>query len=349
MSIKTVNHNDLINFIEKLFVKSNIKPKEASFIAKSLVHTNMYGIDSHGVMRVPIYIDRLLNGAMNAQENFEKVAGSLAFETYDGNQGMGITVGRKAMQRAIDLAQEYNVGVVGVKNSNHFGAAGIYTRMAIEENMVGISMTNVKPLIVAPGAKQPSVGNNPFSIGFPTSKKFPFLLDMSLSVVAGGKLSLAMKKGEKIPMDWATDRKGQATDDPKKAFEGYLLPTGGFKGLGLAYAIDLFSGLLTGGSYSHDVESMYEKKEETSHTGHFMIALNLEAIIGKEDYLTEMDNYYAKLKATPMISNNEELYLPGELEQDKYEYSLKHGIDLPIKIYEELIALGQKYHVDDTI
>lgn len=243
-------HPDLLEaFAAELFGNAGMIASEAEFCALALVQTNLWGIDSHGALRIPIYIRRLLSGAMNPRPQINTLRNALGLEVLDGDDGSGFVVGRAAMQRAIELAEQFNVGVVGVTRSNHFGATAIYSRMAVERGLVGIAMTNVVPNIVAPGGSIPVVGNNPLSVAFPTFGEFPFVLDISLSTVSGGKILLAGEKGEKIPLDWATDTAGRPTDDPEKAFAGFLLPLGGHKGLGLAYAIDLLCGVMTGGEF----------------------------------------------------------------------------------------------------
>lgn len=340
-----VDYEDLQNYTSEIFKCAGMSEEDAKFQAKSLVTTNLWGVDSHGVMRVPIYAQRLQSKAINPRPDIKTIKGNNAFEVMEGDNGPGAIVAQKAMKRAIELAKKYSVGIVGVRNSNHFGAAALYSKLATDEGMVGIAMTNVKPLIVAPGASKPVAGNNPFAIGIPTFGDFPFMLDMSLSVVAGGKLSLAIKKGEKIPTHWATDKNGKPTDDPKEAFEGFLLPMGGFKGLGLAYAIDMLSGVLTGGYFSHQVKSMYENPEDPSLTSHMMIAINPEMIISKEELQLKMSEYIDNLKATPVWEENGELYLPGELEYRKSLKRKEEGINLPKKIYEDLIEWGNKLEV----
>lgn len=335
----------LSNYVAELFEKAGMNKNDAQFQSETIVKTDMYGIGSHGVLRVPIYLERLLNNAIkaNPETRIAKEAG--AIEILDGDNGSGIIVAKRAMERAIEIAKKYNVGIVGVTNSNHFGAAGIYSRMAVQEGMVGISMTNVKPLIAAPGSSGPVVGNNPFSIAIPTYSNFPFVLDMSLSVVARGKFSLAIKKNEKIPTDWATDKYGRPTDDPQEAFDGYLLPLGGYKGLGLAYAVDMLSGLLTGGAFLDYVQSMYEKPLEPSFTSHMMMAVNVDAILGKDEIKGRVKYYHDTIKNAPMWQAGQELFFPGELEQMTYDKHAKEGIQIPTSIWNDLIELGQKLNV----
>lgn len=335
-----VSAEELEPFVDEIFRRAGLAADDAAFSARCLVETNLWGIDSHGVLRLPAYVQRLRKRAMNPQPRTRLVRGSQGLEVVDGDDGPGFLVGRDAMLRAIELAEAHNVGIVGAIRSNHFGAAALYARLAAERGMVGIAMTNVIPNVVAPGGSKPVTGNNPIAIAIPTYADFPFVLDMSLSAVAGGKLLLASKKGEKIPLDWATDKDGRPTDDPDKAFAGFLLPMGGFKGLGLSYAVDILCGLITGGVFGDQMKSMYAHPDDPSLTGHLMIAVNLAAIITPEEMKARMAAFHARIKASPMLDPKAEMFLPGEIEHRTAQRRLEHGIPLPPKLHNELVALG---------
>ncbi|MEF9917895.1 MAG: Ldh family oxidoreductase [Eubacterium sp.] len=346
---KKIDAKVLEAFTKELFMKADMSEDDAEFHAQSLVKSNLWGVDSHGMIRVPAYFNRMLNGGINVKPDIKVVRGEGSMEVIDGDNAAGFIVGRAAMQRAIEKAKVSGIAAVGAVNSNHFGAGGLYARMAAEAGMVGIAMTNVKPLIVGPGATRPVVGNNPMAFGIPTYGDFPFVLDMSLSKVAGGKLTLAIKKKEKIPMDWATDKDGYPTDDPQKAFEGYLMPMGDYKGLGLAYVVDILSGVISGGVFSHQMKSMYANPEEPSLTGHFMIAIDISKIISKNEMKKRMKEYYCTLKATPMLKEGTEMYLPGELEYRKEQERLKDGVPVPVTTIEELEALAKQYGIKEPL
>lgn len=340
-----MNGDTLVAFIKELFVKAEMDPEDAEFHAQSLVNSNYWGIDSHGTIRVPAYFKRMLNGGINVKPDIKVVSGDGSLEVLDADGAAGFIAGRAGMSRAIEKAKQSGIAAVGVRNSNHFGAGALYARMAAAEGMIGIAMTNVKPLIVAPGACKPVTGNNPIAFGIPTYGEFPFVLDISLSKVAGGKLTLAIKKGEKIPMDWATDKEGHPTDDPQKAFDGYLMPMGEHKGLGLSYMVDILSGVITGGLYSHMMKSMYANPTEPSETGHFFIAIDISKIISPEDMKTRMDDYIKLLKSTPMWDEGAEVLLPGEIEYRREKERRENGVPIPRTTYEELSALAEEYKI----
>jgi LDH2 family malate/lactate/ureidoglycolate dehydrogenase len=340
---------NLESFVSALFEQTDMSREDAAYCALCLVQTNLWGIDSHGVLRAPIYIERLRSKAMNPAPNVKKVRGFGALEVLDGDDGMGFIVGRAAMTRAIELAEQHGISAVGVNRSNHFGAAALFARMATDRGLIGMVMTNVIPNIVAPGGSKPITGNNPIAFGVPTFREFPFMLDISLSNVAGGKLLLTSKKGERIPLDWATDKDGRPTDDPDLAFAGFLLPVGGHKGLGLSYVVDILSGLITGGVFQHEMKSMYKHRDDPSLTSHFMIVINPLAIMSREEMEERMANFYQTIKASPMWDDSREMMLPGEIEYRTAVSRQTNGIPLPVNLYNDLVSLGNELGVTETL
>jgi LDH2 family malate/lactate/ureidoglycolate dehydrogenase len=336
---------DLLDYLTKLFAQTGMDGEDAAYCAYALVQTNLWGIDSHGVLRAPVYLERLISRAVNPNPNIIPVRGDMALEVLDGDDGMGFVVGKAAMDRAVILADQFNIGAVGVVRSNHFGAAALYAHLATQRGMIGIVMTNVMPNIVAPGGSRPITGNNPISVGIPTFAEFPFMLDISLSNAAGGKLLLASKKGEKIPLNWATDKHGRPTDDPDEAFAGFLLPVGGHKGLGLSYMVDLLSGLITGGVFQHAIKSMYKHPDDPSLTGHFLIVINPLVLMSREELAQRMGDYVKTIKESPMWDENQEMMLPGEMEYRKEQIRKQEGIPVPPNLYEDLAAMGEKLNV----
>ena len=349
MSEILVPAEKLQQFLSNLFLSTEMSQEDADFCAGALVSTNLWGIDSHGVLRAPVYLERLRKRAMNPTPNIKKINGGGAFELLDGDDGAGFVVGKAAMERAIELAEKFNVSAVGAIRSNHFGAAGLFARMAAERGMIGIVMTSVMPNIVAPGGSKPITGNNPIAFGIPTFGEFPFVLDISLSNAAGGKILLASKKGVQIPLDWATDKNGRPTTDPDEAFAGFLLPLGGHKGLGLSYVVDILSGLITGGAFQHSLKSMYKHADDPSLTGHFMIVINPLILMSREEMQERMAAFYQTIKASPMWDDNMEMMLPGEIEHRTAQARLQSGLPIPPALFDDLKTLAEKYEVPFTI
>ena len=346
---KIISNQALHDFVYQLFAKTGMVEKDAETCAEYLVQTNLWGIDSHGVLRVPIYIKRLLSGAMNKAPEMSCINDVGALQVWNGDDGCGYIVGREAMAQAIVKADQYGIGAVGVTRSNHFGAAALYTKTAANRGMIGIAMTNVVPNVVAPGGSKPIVGNNPFAVSVPTFGEFPFTLDISLSNVAGGKLLLAIKNGEKIPLDWATDKSGRPTDDPEEGFNGFLLPVGGHKGYGLALVIDLLCGVLTGGAFLHGLKGMYKYPDDPSLTGHFFIAINPLALMEKELFKERMDDFYQQIKASPMWDSSREMLMPGEIEYRTEQKRKREGIVLSEELLHELNSLANEMGIESQL
>jgi LDH2 family malate/lactate/ureidoglycolate dehydrogenase len=345
----SVDAKALESYIAALLGKAGLRDDDALFFARSLVQTTLWGKDSHGVMRVPHYLQRLTSREVNPRPTTQIVRGGGAFEVMDGDNGPGYLVGRDAMLRAVTLAEKSGIGAVGVIESNHFGAAAIYARLAAERGMVGVAMTNSVPKMIAPGGTKPIVGSNPIAIAVPTYGEYPFVLDMSLSAVAGGRLLLAAGKGEKIPPDWATDKRGRPTDDPVEAFAGGWLPAGGVKGLGLAYAVDILCGLITGGAFGPGVKSQYSDPSSRSETAHMMIAINVDCIMDRGEMRERMAEYCATIKSSPLRDSSQEMLVPGERAHRNAQAAESSGIRLHASLYDELVALGEQLELVEEL
>ncbi len=336
-------------FVTALFEAAGCPRDDAETVAHCLVQTNLWGIDSHGVIRAGKYLERIRSGAVNARPQIESAKAAPGLHVIDADNALGFVGASAGMARAIDLARETNLAAVGVIGSNHCGATALYARMALEHDMIGIAMSNVAPNMVMTGGSEPITGNNPVAVAVPTFGEFPFVLDISLSAVAGGKLLVAAKNGEEIPLGWATDKDGRPTTDPKAGFDGYLMPLGGHKGYGLSLLVDILSGVITGGSFQHALKSMYRYPEDPSDTAHLMIVLNPLALLDKEQLCERMEQFITTLKAAPMWDPDSEMLLPGELEFRCERQRRQEGIALPPKVFEELRKLGAELNVQMSL
>ena len=339
----------LQDFVFQILKSAGMKESDALFSAECLVRSNLWGVASHGVLRLGIYTQRLKNGAINPDPRIKTIKGSGALEVMDGDNGMGYVVGREAMLRAMELARKNGVAAVGAIRSNHYGAAGLYTRMAADRGMIGISMTNVAPNVALAGAERSAVGNNPIAISVPTYGEFPFMLDIAMSAVAAGKILLASKKNEKIPLDWATDGQGRPTDDPDKGFQGFLLPMAGHKGFGLALVVDILSGVITGGAFLDRLKRMYREQEDPSLTCHFMIVIDPAALLSPDEMKSRMEDFTRFIKSVPMWDASKEMLLPGELEYRNEKEFTKNGIPIPINLYNDFKEMSEDLRVPFTL
>jgi len=344
-----VSAESLSNFVTGIFQGAGCSEAGAQDMAECLVQTNLWGIDSHGVLRVPEYLKRFQSGAMNNKPEIRTLKSGPGLEVLDADNGAGYVAGRAAMARAIELARTGNIAAVGIINSNHCGAASLYARMALEHGMIGIAMSNVAPNMVAPGGSKPITGNNPIAVAVPTFAKFPFVFDISLSAVSGGKILVAAKNGEQIPLGWATDREGRPTTDPNIGFKGFLLPMGGHKGFGLSLLVDILCGVITGGSFQHHLKSMYVYPNDPSNTAHLMLVINPACLISQEELKDRMAEFFATVKQSPMWDASSEMLLPGEIEYRKENERRSEGIPIPAPLYDELVQLGKDMKLDAAI
>ena len=344
-----VSAESLSNFVTGIFQGAGCSEKGARDMAECLVQTNLWGIDSHGVLRTPEYLKRFQFGAMNNQPEVRTIKTSGALEVLDADNGAGYVAGRAAMSRAIELAKTGNIAAVGIINSNHCGAASLYARMALEHGMIGIAMSNVAPNMVAPGGSKPITGNNPIAVAVPTFGDFPFVFDISLSAVSGGKILVAAKNSEQIPLGWATDREGRPTTDPNVGFKGFLLPMGGHKGFGLSLLVDILCGVITGGSFQHELKSMYVYPNDPSNTAHLMLVINPLCLMSKDQLKTRMAEFFETVKQSPMWDEDSEMLLPGEIEYRKEKERLSGGIPIPEPLYDELVQLGKDLNLDKAL
>lgn len=321
---------------------------DAQAVAECLVQSDLWGIGSHGVLRLADYVGRLRSGAMNARPVLRTTKSSPGLEVLDADNGPGFVAARAGMARAIALGRAGNIAAVAVINSNHCGAAALYARMAAREKMIGVAMSNVAPNMVAPGGSQPITGNNPVAIAVPTFGEFPFVLDISLSAVAGGKLLAAARNGDPIPLGWATDREGRPTTDAQAGFDGFLLPVGGHKGLGLSYAVDILCGLVTGGSFQHHLKSMYRYPDDPSNTAHLMLVINPLTFMEEAQLQERFREFFATVRQSPRWDGGENL-LPGEIEHRAEIERRRDGIPLPASLYETLQRLGEQAGISDRL
>ncbi len=229
-----IKSDNLQNLMYEVLKKCGLTEQDAEIAAKVLIQADLRGVDTHGAIRLPIYVKRLQLGLVNPRPVIKIVRETATTAIIDGDFGLGHVTSYKAMEIAIDKASRHGIAAVGVRHSHHNGAAAYYAQMALEHDMIGFSCTNSPPLMPAPGGADKVVGNNPFAIAVPAGKELPLVLDMACSLAAQGKVMLAMKRGESIPHGWATDNKGVPTTDAAEGLKGFLLPAGGYKGYCMA-------------------------------------------------------------------------------------------------------------------
>jgi LDH2 family malate/lactate/ureidoglycolate dehydrogenase len=337
-------HDQLEIFCIQVLQKLGVPQEEAAITARTLVTSNLRGVDTHGVIRLPAYAAKLKGGALKPSVNLTTERETIATALLDGHDGMGQVIGHRAMEMAIRKAKQAGVSYVAVKNSNHLGACAYYSMMALGYDMIGFTATNASPRLAPTGGVDRLFGNNPWSIAVPAGKRPPVVLDMANSVVAAGKIRSLQKEGKPIPEGWALTNQGEPTTDPEEALKGILLAIGGYKGYGITLMVDLLTGVLTDSNFGPRVKTV-DQDAEPAGIGHSFMAIDLAAFTDVAAFKARMDAYIDEIKSSKKARGSEVIYLPGEPEHLRAQERTEKGIPLQVKVAEELRAIGKELGV----
>lgn len=345
-----VNHEALTQFVGKVLERFGVPSEDAAITAQVLVKADLRGIESHGAARLKRYTDGLKNGVVKTNPNIATIYETPVTAVLDGDSGLGQVVSHKAMNMAMTKAKQNHIGLVAVRNSNHFGIAGFYGLMALRQNLIGLVMTNSEPLVAPTFAKQKLLGTNPICVAVPTGGE-GFVLDMATSVAPIGKIEVARRIGKKVPLGWGIDADGRITDDPEEISEGALIPLGGFgetlgghKGYGLGVVVDVFSGVLSGASWGGNVGKT--QGPAAANVGHFFGAMRVEAFMPLEDFKARMSKFVRSLKDADKVTGLEEIYVAGEKSAYTEQVRRKVGVALDAKTVDMLTQLGLETGVE---
>ena len=329
----------------------SVPEEDARIVADNLILADLRGIESHGAQRFVRYFRAIKKGSVNLKPQMRIERESDVHALLDGDGGLGQPVSYRAMMLAIEKARKNLFGVVGVRNSNHFGIAGHYSLLAVERDLIGISMTTTRPLVAPTWGIERVVGTNPIAIGIPVKDMPPFLLDMATSVVSTGKFELYRRKNKRIPEGWGIDGEGRITTDPDKVLrEGAELPLGGLgellgghKGYGLSLAIDAFCGVLTNATWSKWVKNTSERD---SNVGHMFIAINIDAFMPVEDFKERMRRMIEDVKRSRAMEGKR-IWYPGEKGALTAETRKKIGIPVYKEVLDELNGFARETGVEE--
>ncbi|WMM33695.1 ureidoglycolate dehydrogenase [Shouchella clausii] len=317
--------------VANAFINANVNEEDAHIAADVLVHANLRGVDSHGVMRVEHYLKRIAAGGLKTdpQPAIKQITPSTA--VYDADHGLGHPASKKAMDHAIQLAKNNGIGAVAVQNSSHCGALSYFVQQAAHSNVIGIAMSQTDKAVVPFGGKAPFFGTNPIAFGFPAEAEKPVILDFATSEAAFGKILNAQAGGNSIPPNWGVDKEGKTTTNPNEV--AYLLPFGGAKGYGLAMVVEIFSALLTASAFGPHVTKMYGDYDQYRRLGHFFIAIDTEAFAPAVSFPTQIDQMVRELRQVPPADGFSQVLAPGDPEANTYETRQKEGIPLPKDVW----------------
>lgn len=341
-SMTRVDHRQLRSFVSRAFERLGVSKEDADIGANVLVQADLRGVDTHGVIRFnphAWYVKWLTEGSMTARPSLRVISESASTALLDGDRGMGMVIGHRAMEMAIGKARNSGIGMVAVRNSRHYGMSAYYSMMALPHDMIGIAMTNASRQVVPTFGREARFGTNPMCFAVPTEKELPFVLDMATTTAAAGKLELAARQGKSIPQGWALNERAEATDDPKTAQKARrLLPLGGsreggsHKGYGLAVLVEILCGVLTG--------TLTALNGDQDPRGHFFAAIRIDTFRPIDEFKRDMDRLIFDLKTTPPIEGQSRVYTAGEIEFETAEERTEHGIPLLSSVRKGLREVG---------
>jgi LDH2 family malate/lactate/ureidoglycolate dehydrogenase len=309
-----VDAEHLSVFVARLFSAVGLPDAAAATVAKGLVDADLEGLHSHGVMLVDMYIERLRKGSVSCNESASIVSERQGAVVLDAGHALGHLTGLQAMSLATDKARQFAAGIVSVRHGFHFGTAGKYALEAANAGCIGIAMCNTRPLMPAPGGAERLVGNNPIAIALPTAGEIPIVLDMATSEAAMGKIRMAEKAKETIPPTWAVTAQGAPTTNPSEAIAGMLLPSGGAKGFGLSFLIDLMCGLLSQGATGSQVRPLYGDFSVPYDCSHLFIAIDVEHFCDAGWFRQHAAAAAERIRTGQRAPGVEQLFTPGEPE-----------------------------------
>ncbi|EHA47995.1 hypothetical protein MCOR27_003664 [Pyricularia oryzae] len=313
------------DFVQQLLEKHGVPSAHASVVASGLIQADLRGVESHGINRIPSYVERIRKGVLDPKATPELKQVTPAVAQVDAHNAFGFVAAHKAMESAINMARIYGIGMVSVKHSNHFGMSAWIVQQAVDAGMMSLVFTNSSPAMPVWGGREQLLGVSPIACGAP-SEPTPFILDMAPSVAARGKIHKAKRRGEKIPTDWALDAQGNRTDDPAAALDGgVMLPMGGPKGSGLALMMDVFSGVLSGSAYAGHVAGPYDPSR-AGDVGHFIMAIKPDLFMSMEEFKERMKYLYERVVGCEKMAGVDRIYFPGEIELLRAEERTKSGI-----------------------
>ncbi|KAI1077370.1 putative malate/L-lactate dehydrogenase [Whalleya microplaca] len=312
-------------FVENVLIGNGVPAENATIVARCLVAADLRGVDTHGINRIPSYMARIRQGALDASATPELTKVTPVVGQVDGRNSFGFLAASLGMSAAIEMAREFGIGMVSVKHSNHYGMSAWIVQQALDAGMMSLVFTNSSPALPAYGGKSKMLGVSPIACGAPGGNEKSFILDMAPSIAARGKVYKAKRRGEKIPLNWALDAEGKPTDDPSAALEGVMLPMGGPKGSGLAIMMDVFSGVLSGSAFAGGVVGPYDPSK-VSDVGHFLVAIKPDLFMSLDDFRKRMDYLYQRVVGSEKAAGVDRIFFPGEIEQLTQEERERTGI-----------------------
>jgi L-2-hydroxycarboxylate dehydrogenase (NAD+) len=363
MSEKYIPFEVLEKFMMNVMIKAGIPKEDAGIIGDVLLQADKFGVDSHGVNRFKsIYLDNIKDGILNPVTNYKIIREGPTTAVVDGQNGMGHVIAYHSMNLAIEKAKKYGMGMVTVRNSNHYGFAGYYPLMAVRENMIGITGTNARPSIAPTFGVENMLGTNPLTFGIPSDESFPFLLDCATSITQRGKIELYAREGKELPPGWVIDKNGESKTNPSEVLADFITgnaalnplggageETAGYKGYGYATVVEILSSALQQGAFMKMLIGLKDGKKVPFHIGHFFIVIDIGAFTDPDDFKSTTGNILRELRAARKMPGQSRIYTAGEKENDKWMERKDKGVPFNNALLEEFRGLCIAYSMKEFL
>jgi len=333
-----VKQKKLKLILNQIFQKHNLSKDHSKIVSNYLIKAELLGAPSHGLARLKMYCDRIKKKLIKARPKIKIKKISSSISHVDADNSIGFIAADIGINQAIKNAKKTGIGLVAIKRSGHYGLSSFYAQQAVKNNLLVFCFTNAPAALAPYGAKKSLFGTNPICFGVPTGKT-PFILDASTSIINRGKIRRASKLGKKIPYGVALDKFGNITTDANKALKGTQLPIATFKGSGLAWMVDILSGVITGSSHSGKTKDPFDDFSGPQNMGHLFITINPKIFVGK-NFLKEMKINISRIKKLPKAKGFSSILYPGERKNKTYRKNLNKDISIPSKILKEINELN---------
>ena len=320
-----------------IFKKYSLSSTHAKISAEAIIKAELVGAQSHGLSRLKMYCDRIKKNLINSKPKIKIKKISKSASLIDADNSIGFVSGDIGIKQAIKNAKSSGIGIVAVKNSGHYGLSSFYAEQAVKKNLLVLCFTNAPPALAPHGAKKSLFGTNPICFGSPTGDNVPFILDTSMSKINRGKIRLAAKMGTKIPEGSALNKNGNPTTDALKALAGVQLPIAGFRGSGLAWMVDILSGVLTGASHGGKVKDPFDDFSGPQNIGHLFITFKSNLFLN--DYIPRIKQNLKRVKKLPKIKGIKEIMYPGQNKYKRYKKNMNKKINIPHEILKDINSL----------
>jgi LDH2 family malate/lactate/ureidoglycolate dehydrogenase len=330
-----VDARELRRHVTRIFEHCGMDSGDAGLLAETLIESDLRGVHSHGVMRVPEYVKKLLHDGVDPRGRPRVVRDHGACLVVDGGNSMGQVGAAFAMAQVIERADQHGIAAAAIRGSNHCGAMAYFAMMALPRDMIGIATTNALPTMAPWGGAERLLGINPLAAAIPASEEAPIVFDAAFSGSAHGKIRVYAQKGLPIPEGWALDQEGNPTTDPLAAIDGLLLPIGGFKGAGLAMIFGILSSMLSGAAYGTELGDM-DRGPTPGADGHFVAAIKVAAFEDVARFKGRVDKAIREIHGARRAPGTDRLFVPGEPEALRREHCLREGIPLNATTLDDL-------------